>query len=1063
MNELQKAGAASKPTRYAPIHLNRFFGGLWTQRNPLRDAASTRYEEKFLGARGDALISGLNTELTNRLTLARRPGLSVFNSADIGAVYSFYPFRYYNGTQEVIKVMADTASTVYDATTTNTTVYTKSTGAGASIFKSIGNTLFWGDGVDQKKWLTSAPWSANTTYTTGQFIVDPNNNVQEAVAPTGLWAVSTAYTVGQYVVDNNGNIQQVTTAGTSGTSQPAWAVTLGATTDDGTGTLVWTCMGDSGTSGSTQPTWSTTYGTIVSDGTVNWMCMGSAVQNWGVAFPPSAPTNQASAYAGSDCRYWSPNTSTTAGYTVLDPNGFIQLMSTFAPVGGQTLTPAVVSNGTPDYNAYNNTAAATDGDPTTFAYIIMQHIDRSGSCVWGFNTYSGSTPPICRINVLSEIPYNGEVYPGVDRTYADDGNYNDTNRAVIVTNDNAQLSYSIDGGSTWTNIYSAGGGGVGRAKQWDTVTLPTGTNPASVQIMATTNAHDDMCHYIYEVNMVIEEDIGVSGGALTTGSSVPKWSTTLYGVTNDGNAHWINCGTISSWQANTLYTYTGPTASIVDINGNLQVLQNTGTSGTTAPTWALTPGSTTTDGGLTWLNCGSGTVAAYSGWTYVYAYHCVDGHVSTASSASYSTGPVMGNIDVPLSGVGSSDTQVDAVWLFRTVDGGSTFLFMDEIPNPGVNGKWNLKDTNPDSTLNLFIQAAIDDANDPPPVGSVAPEYHLGRVWVAVGNTVYYSQSYTSVGVAVQSFPPLNYFIFPSIVTRMVSTPSGLLVFTVSDVFVILGTGIDSIFYVTDFIDGVGLLHYHALAVNGSTPMLLTSDGQFLAITTDGGVSELGFPIGDLLEGFNPATAYVSWHVDGSKDKAIYVSDGATGWYRCNPTSTPETGLVWSPFAALTGGCSAVQSIEISPGVHKLLVGSSSTGEAILKRDLTVSSDNGTPYSANAIIGSIVLAYPGQLAEVVFLTYDAPCIPGANLPILGVILDEALPYYTGEFTSLDTVVNDPPLLPPSSSLSSKRAYLSQSQLPAWCRSMQIQVDFGADAYPEELLSLTVFGGVHVEL
>jgi hypothetical protein len=107
--------------------------------------------------------------------------------------------------------------------------------------------------------------------------------------------------------------------------------------------------------------------------------------------------------------------------------------------------------------------------------------------------------------------------------------------------------------------------------------------------------------------------------------------------------------------------------------------------------------------------------------------------------------------------------------------------------------------------------------------------------------------------------------------------------------------------------------------------MLLTSDGQFLAITTDGGVSELGFPIGDLLEKFNPATAYVSWHVDGSKDKAIYVSDGTTGWYRCNPTSTPETGLVWSPFAAITGGCSAVQSIEVSPGVHRLLVGGNTT------------------------------------------------------------------------------------------------------------------------------------------
>src|SRR5712691_5701724 len=103
---------------------------------------------------------------------------------------------------------------------------------------------------------------------------------------------------------------------------------------------------------------------------------------------------------------------------------------------------------------------------------------------------------------------------------------------------------------------------------------------------------------------------------------------------------------------------------------------------------------------------------------------------------------------------------------------------------------------------------------------------------------------------------------------------------------------------------------------------------------------------------------YVTWHVSGSQDKAWFVSDGATGWFRLNPTAAPESGLTWSPFATIVGGCKAVQSIEVAPGVHKLLLGPTGSGQ-ILKRDLTVNTDNGTSYSAFGVMGSIVLAQPG--------------------------------------------------------------------------------------------------------
>jgi len=57
------------------------------------------------------------------------------------------------------------------------------------------------------------------------------------------WTASHAYTVGNLIVDSNGNIQRCTTAGTSGGSHPAWATTIGNTTNDSG--AVWTLVAKS--------------------------------------------------------------------------------------------------------------------------------------------------------------------------------------------------------------------------------------------------------------------------------------------------------------------------------------------------------------------------------------------------------------------------------------------------------------------------------------------------------------------------------------------------------------------------------------------------------------------------------------------------------------------------------------------------------------------------------------------------------------------------------------------------------------------------------------------------
>src|ERR1700744_4626185 len=119
-NTLAAAGAQPRhETHSAPVYNARFCTGIWTQRNPLRDAASTRLEEKFYGPRGDAFIDGLNMELSNRLTPVRRPVQSGYNASSFTAVDFFYESRLFNSTTEVIKVLADQADGLYDATGSN--------------------------------------------------------------------------------------------------------------------------------------------------------------------------------------------------------------------------------------------------------------------------------------------------------------------------------------------------------------------------------------------------------------------------------------------------------------------------------------------------------------------------------------------------------------------------------------------------------------------------------------------------------------------------------------------------------------------------------------------------------------------------------------------------------------------------------------------------------------------------------------------------------------------------------------------------------------------------------
>jgi hypothetical protein len=285
--------------------------------------------------------------------------------------------------------------------------------------------------------------------------------------------------------------------------------------------------------------------------------------------------------------------------------------------------------------------------------------------------------------------------------------------------------------------------------------------------------------------------------------------------------------------------------------------------------------------------------------------------------------------------------------------------------------------------------------------------------------------------------------------------------------YVIQGLGTaSSAFFAAPFIHNVGLDSFDAIAINGTIAYLYSSDNQVLSMDLTSGLSEIGFPIGDQFGPgygtgtFNPISTHVTWLNSGSQDKGLYVSDSSGTWWRMTPTPSPETGLTWSPKAQPIGGFSAVQSVEVTPGTHDLLVGPKVSGP-ILKRDYTVYSDNGSAYNAYGVFGSLVLAQPGQLASVESLTTDSVAI-GTPLT-LAVQLDEIGSGAAGSFEPLIDYVPDPTELSASNTVYAQRFYLSQSQLPAKCRHMQVEVAFGAtDVVKNELLSVSVFGAFEQE-
>ena len=382
--------------------------------------------------------------------------------------------------------------------------------------------------------------------------------------------------------------------------------------------------------------------------------------------------------------------------------------------------------------------------------------------------------------------------------------------------------------------------------------------------------------------------------------------------------------------------------------------------------------------------------------------------------------------------------------------------------------------------MNIELTGEQAGENTPPALGAINLCYHLNRIFYSIGNVVYWTTGPADPsGNGLNGTSPLNFDQMPSLVKRMFPTSIGLLVFTISDVYIIAGQGTvnNPIQPGEPYLPGVGILSYNAFDNCGTIIGILTTDGTQMMIDPGGGFIDSGQPIGNnfglrntsvLGQNWNPSDVYIAWYVNG-EDQAWYVADGETGWYRLCATPAPETGYSWSPFAQIAGGThaspsvQAIQSIEVQPGIKRLLIGPSGTGQVLRRASLGTPSftDGAGAYRAFADIGSLVLVDPGQAAGVNFVTTE--CVRVGNPLILGMLFDEAEPYTNVPFSILRNWDNDPPNRLRSRSLLSQRFYVSDDEdIDAICRNIQLRVDWGNDTVQNELLTYSVYGSFYQE-
>lgn len=650
--EQHGARASNKEPKFVPLFVDRAFTGLFTQRAALHDPSDLG-TLKFYGGRPDSLWMGSNVELTNRLTLQRRPGLSPFSTTTYPtAPDTAFSFELSDGTIQVIIDTGTTGNLALSSVTQGTgnafvltsvaaasagsTVYTGTiTGGGADAYAGQYIVVFGFDNaVNNGTFLCTA--SSTTTLT----LSNPNGVAENKSAFADSAAVYTFTTpiptaanngfVGYYVqitgfansANNGVFVVELSTANTLIVANTfsiaetiaANAISAGAVYVDnqnGTKTLLFGKMPGAG------QTYFVAVGGVLymGDGvdTRKYTPMDSngTVWGWGIVPPGKQPAVQI-VPSGSAAVLWVANTMwSTMGLTYDNTTNTTQQL-----ISVNASTTNTTQFGTSGTGGPNWASAQSPGQTVIDGSITWTNRGPVGFWVAGAFYSNGNT---------SGTPAAPSVIwdPATKACYINAGPAGNAgnNRPNFIPTPGGHVN---DNGRNWVYLGNATQPGVlpGQPGIWQPTTAyplfgSVSNNDSTTMIvepssLGTSGPPNPAPPY----TLMFSSSGGTSGAATTP----PPFGTTVGSApTADGDLIWMSLGS-DAWAANTVYnqwTANGvPFSAIVDSNGNWQVCVQTGKSGSGShPTWSTGYGNVTVDNLATWVCVGIARVwAANTKW-----------------------------------------------------------------------------------------------------------------------------------------------------------------------------------------------------------------------------------------------------------------------------------------------------------------------------------------------------------------------------------------------------------------------------------------------------------------
>lgn len=220
----------------------------------------------------------------------------------------------------------------------------------------------------------------------------------------------------------------------------------------------------------------------------------------------------------------------------------------------------------------------------------------------------------------------------------------------------------------------------------------------------------------------------------------------------------------------------------------------------------------------------SGVGTLTGDYQYVVTYVSKYGNESNAGPAS-STVTASNNAQLDLTNIPTSDDpQVIARNIYRTVAGGSIFLFLTRLNNNRIE---SYTDTTPDGSLGNTTPPQVGDFSDD---NSPPPKAGIFKVWKDTGflagdpqnpNSLFFSEVNE-----LESWPLINEFVLDDKITAIYETYSTLIVETETGKWQVLGDNPD--FAVDKLVDNIGCVGRRAAGKSRTIGYAVDKDGMRL-------------------------------------------------------------------------------------------------------------------------------------------------------------------------------------------------------------------------------------------